>query len=153
MGVETNADLFHRAGGMEPQSQYAINSLSLWEPGFLSLAVYAAVIVVLIMLLLALTSWLGVKNRTPEKLRPYESSIIPTGMARFRYPVPFYLVATFFLIFDVEVAYIYSWAVAFDHLGWLGWLQISFFIFVLLLSLFYVWAKGGLDWGSQRSGS
>lgn len=114
----------------------------------LSLVIYAAVIVILILLLLTLTSWLGVKNRTPEKLRPYESSIIPTGMALFRYPVPFYLVATFFLIFDVEVAFIFSWAVAFDRLGWLGWLQITFFMLILLLSLFYVWAKGGLDWGA-----
>jgi NADH-quinone oxidoreductase subunit A len=134
---------------MVPQSPYSYSSFSPWDPGILSLAVYAGVIIVLIVLLLGLTSWLGVKNRTTEKLRPYESGIIPTGMARFHYPVPFYLVATFFLIFDVEVAYIFSWAVAFDRLGWLGWLQISFFMFVLLLSLYYVWAKGGLDWGRR----
>jgi NADH-quinone oxidoreductase subunit A len=90
---------------------------------------------------------LGVKNETAEKLTPYESGVIPTGSARFRYPVPFYLVATFFLIFDVEAAFIFSWAVAFEELGWEGWLRISFFIIVLLVSLFYIWVKGGLDWG------
>lgn len=133
---------------MELQVQSATNGLSPWEPGVLSLVVYAGIIGILILLLLALTSWLGVKHRTPEKLRPYESGIIPTGMALFRYPVPFYLVATFFLIFDVEVAFIFSWAVAFERLGWLGWLQITFFMLVLLLSLLYIWMKGGLDWGS-----
>ena len=72
--------------------------------------------------------------------------MIPTGGARLRYPVPFYLVAVFFLIFDVEAAFIFSWAVAMEDLSWHGWLQISFFIIVLLLSLFYIWKKGGLDW-------
>ena len=96
---------------------------------------------------LFLSSWLGEKKKEPEKLRPYESGIIPTGSARFRYPVPFYLVATFFLIFDVEAAYIFSWAIAFDLLGWSGWLQISFFVLILLVSLFYIWKKGGLEWG------
>ncbi|MGD8344423.1 MAG: NADH-quinone oxidoreductase subunit A, partial [Desulfobacterales bacterium] len=78
---------------------------------------------------------------------------IPTGDARLHYPVPFYLVAIFFLIFDVEGAFIFAWAIAHGKLGWAGWLQISFFIVLLLLGLFYVWRKGGLDWGplTQKS--
>ena len=91
--------------------------------------------------------WGGRKKKTEEKLRPYESGIIPTGDARLHYPVPFYLVAIFFLIFDVEGAFIFAWAIAHGKLGWAGWLQISFFIVLLLLGLFYVWRKGGLDWG------
>ena len=75
--------------------------------------------------------------------------MIPTGGAHFRYPVPFYLVAVFFLIFDVETALIFSWAVAIEDLSWLGWLQISFFIVILLVSLVYLWKKGGLDWRPQ----
>ena len=63
------------------------------------------------------------------------------------YPVPFYLVAIFFLLFDVEGAFIFSWAVAWEQLGWEGWLQISFFIILLLLGLAYIWNKGGLAWG------
>ena len=55
--------------------------------------------------------------------------------------------AAFFLIFDVEAVYIFSWAIAAELLGWAGWLQISFFIIVLLISLFYLWKKGGLEWG------
>jgi len=120
--------------------------LSPWVPEFLSFALYVAIVVVLLAVLLFLTSWLGERLPDPEKARPYECGVIPTGWARFRYPVPFYLVAVFFLIFDVEAAFIFAWAVALKDLGWQGWLQISFFIIVLLLSLFYIWQKGGLDW-------
>lgn len=126
--------------------------MSPWEPGIFSLAVFALVVFLLMTVLLVLTSRLGVKNDTPEKLRAYESGVIPTGSARFRYPVPFYLVATFFLIFDVEAAFIFSWAVAFDQLGWLGWLQMFFFIIILLISLLYIWIKGGLEWGPAVQG-
>jgi len=129
---------------MEPVD-YA-QSLSPWEPGFLALILYTGIVLALIALLLAAAGWLGQKRVSTEKLRPYESGIIPTGKARLRYPVPFYLVATFFLVFDVEAAFIFAWAVAFDRLGWVGWLQISFFILVLLVSLIYIWLKGGLEW-------
>ena len=122
------------------------SALSPWEPGILSLFAYTLMVFVLTGVILVLTTWLGEKKKNPEKERPYECGIIPTGSAWFRYPVPFYLVATFFLIFDVEAAFIFSWAVAFDELGWTGWLRITFFIVVLLLSLFYIWKKGGLDW-------
>ena len=122
-------------------------TLSPWEPGIFSLAIYGLMVLGLVAVLLFLASWLGEKRPNPEKLRPYESGVIPTGSARLRYPVPFYLVAIFFLIFDVEAAYIFAWAVAYDGLGWAGWLQISFFIFVLLLGLIYIWKKGGLEWG------
>ena len=120
---------------------------SPWEPGFLSLFVYALLIFVLVGVLLFLAGWLGEKRTNPEKQTPFECGILPTGGARFRYPVPFYLVAVFFLIFDVEAIYILSWAIAVESLGWSGWLQISFFIIVLLISLFYIWKKGGLEWG------
>lgn len=124
-------------------------TLSPWSPGLLSLALYTAIVLGLLGLLLILTRWLGERKSDPEKARPYECGVIPTGGARFRYPVPFYLVAVFFLIFDVETALIFSWAVAMEELGWRGWLQISFFIIILLLSLVYLWKKGGLDWRSR----
>jgi NADH-quinone oxidoreductase subunit A len=122
------------------------HAFSPWTPGVLSLVLYAGAVLVAIAVLLFLVARLGEKKQRPEKQRPYECGIIPTGSAWFRYPVPFYLVATFFLIFDVEAAFIFSWAVAFDELGWTGWLRITFFIAVLLLSLLYIWKKGGLDW-------
>jgi len=122
-----------------------------WEPGILSLGLYAGMVLALTGALLFLSGWLGEKRGTLEKRRAYECGMIPAGSARFRYPVPFYLVAVFFLIFDVEAAFIFAWAVAFEELGWTGWLRIVFFITVLLLGLFYVWGKGGLDWRTRVS--
>jgi NADH-quinone oxidoreductase subunit A len=133
---------------MEPLS--LSGAFSPWKAGIFSLALYTVVVLVLIGVLLFLIAWLGEKKETAEKQRPYECGIIPTGSAWFRYPVPFYLVATFFLIFDLEAVFIFAWAVAFDDLGWMGWLRITFFILVLLLSLVYVWKKGGLDWKIGR---
>jgi NADH-quinone oxidoreductase subunit A len=125
-------------------------ALSPWEPGVFSLVVFGLMITALIVLLLFIASWLGEKTSNSEKLRPYESGIIPTGSARLRYPVPFYLVAIFFLLFDVEGAYIFAWAIAWEKLSWSGWLQITFFIGVLILGLAYIWRKGGLEWGATR---
>jgi len=124
-------------------------TLSPWVPGLLSFALYSVIVLTVLGVLLVLTRWLGEQKPDLEKARPYECGVIPTGGARFRFPVPFYLVAVFFLIFDVETALIFSWAVAMKDLSWRGWLQISFFIIILLVSLIYLWKKGGLDWRPQ----
>ena len=126
-----------------------MNTSTPWEPGLLSLIIYTLLVFLLMAVFLFLSGWLGEKKRNPEKSRPYECGIIPTGTTRFPYPVAFYLVAAFFLIFDVEAAYIFSWSIVFDRLGWKGWLQISFFIFMLFIGLFYIWKKGGLEWGPK----
>ena len=124
----------------------ADGAMSPWEPGVFSLAVYAILVLAFIASQLFLAAWVGEKKKTAEKSRPYECGIIPTGSARFRYPVPFYLVAIFFLIFDVEGAYIFTWAVIYEEVGWAGYVQMSFFIILLLVGLFYIWKHGGLDW-------
>jgi len=121
-----------------------------WQPEFSDMAVYGAIVLGLLLLLLFLTAWLGERKSSPAKLDPYECGVEPTGTARFPYPAPFYLVAIFFLVFDIEGAFIFAWAIAYDRLGWAGWLQMSFFIVILLLSLFYLWRKGGLEWGQSR---
>ncbi len=123
-----------------------MGALSPWEPGIFSLVIYTMLVLALIGVQLFFAAWLGEKKPGVEKSRPFECGVIPTGSARLRYPVPFYLVAIFFLIFDVEGAYILSWAVTYEDLGWAGWLQMSFFIVVLLIGLLYIWKKGGLDW-------
>jgi NADH-quinone oxidoreductase subunit A len=117
-----------------------------WNPGLGAFFLYGGMVTALIFLLLFLAFWLGEKKPTPEKKRPYECGIIPTGQARLSLPVPFYLVAVFFLIFDVEAVFIFTWAVAFQELGWPGWLEISFFILLLLAGLYYIWKKQGLEW-------
>lgn len=129
---------------MEPISPAGM--LSPWEPGVFALCVYGALVLAFVAVQLFIAAWLGEKKGSVEKSRPFECGVIPTGSARLRYPVPFYLVAVFFLIFDMEGAYILTWAVAFRDLGWMGWTQMTFFIVLLLLGLLYVWKKGGLDW-------
>jgi NADH-quinone oxidoreductase subunit A len=124
--------------------------LTPWDPGIFSLVVYAAMVLGLVAVLLFLASWLGEKRAQDEKLLPYECGVIPTGTARLHTPVAFYLVAIFFLLFDVEGIYIFSWAVCWERLGWAGWLQMGFFIAVLLFGLAYIWKKGGLDWGARH---
>lgn len=126
-------------------------TLSPWEPGLLALLTYGAMVFALIAILLFCCSWLGEKKGGREKERAYESGIIPTGSPIPGSPAAFYLVAVFFLIFDVEAAFVFSWAISFYSLGWAGWLQMTFFIVLLLFGLFYVWKKGGLAWGKPVS--
>ncbi len=117
----------------------------------LPLLLYGAVTIGIIGLLLLATWWLGAKTTNANKELPYESGIIPTGSARLAYPVPFYLIAIFFIVFDVEAAFIFSWAGAWQELGIGGMVHISFFIIVLLLGLVWLWLKGGLAWGPARN--
>lgn len=124
----------------------AAGAMSPYHAGVFSLVVYTVLVVLFIASQLFLAAWLGEKKKSPEKSRPYECGIIPTGSARFRYPVPFYLVAIFFLIFDVEGAFIITWAAVYQEMGLHGYEQMSFFIVLLLAGLFYIWKQGGLDW-------
>ena len=100
--------------------------------------------------MIGLSVLLGPRNPTPEKLAPYECGMPAVGDARERQSVKFYLVAMNFLLFDIEVAFLYPWAVSLRDLGWSGFLQIVTFFLILLVGFVYVWRKGILDWGSRR---
>ena len=115
----------------------------------ISLGLYVLIAVLLIGILLLITRFLGQRTGGEIKGQPYESAVMPSGDARLREPVPFYLVAIFFIVFDVEAIFVVSWAVTWDRLGWAGFWQITFFIVILFLGLLYLWKKGGLDWGSR----
>src|SRR5712692_11409292 len=91
----------------------------------------------------------GPKRPTPEKLAPYECGMPPVGDARERHSVKFYLVAMIFLLFDIEVAFLYPWAMALRQLGWNGFVQVVLFMLLLLAGYVYVWRKGVLDWGNE----
>ncbi len=97
-----------------------------------------------------LSRLLGPRNPTPEKLAPYECGMPPVGDARERPSVKFYLVAIIFMLLDIEVAFLYPWAMALRGLGWTGFVQVVLFFAVLLAGYLYVWKKGALDW-SQRA--
>src|SRR5919108_2103003 len=94
-----------------------------------------------------LSRLLGPHKPTPEKLAPYECGVPPVGDARERHSVKFYLVAMIFLLFDIEVAFLYPWAMALRDLRWSGFIQIVTFFLILLVGYVYVWRKGVLDWG------
>lgn len=100
-------------------------------------------------LMLSLSSLLGPRKPSPEKSAPYECGMPPVGDARDRQSVKFYLVAMIFLLFDIEVAFLYPWAMALRDLGWSGYLQVLLFMFLLLTGYVYVWRKGALDWGND----
>ena len=120
---------------------------------FFQFAAYALAALLLIAALLLAARWLGQGHPSRNKSLPFESGIIPSGSARLAWPVPFYLIAIFFIVFDVESAFIFSWALAWDLLGIYGMVQITVFILILMAGLAWLWLKGALDWGpkSKRS--
>jgi len=97
-----------------------------------------------------LSSLLGPRKPSPEKEAPYECGMPPVGDARERQSVKFYLVAMIFLLFDIEVAFLYPWAMALRDLQWAGYLQVLLFVGLLLAGYIYVWRKGVLDWGNEK---
>jgi NADH-quinone oxidoreductase subunit A len=98
-----------------------------------------------------LSGLFGPSRPSPEKEAPYECGMPPVGDARERQSVKFYLVAMIFLLFDIEVAFLYPWALSLRDLGWTGFVQILVFFVILLAGYAYVWKKGALDWGRDRS--
>ena len=97
-----------------------------------------------------LSRFLGPRNPTPEKLAAYECGMPPVGDARERHPVKFYLVAMIFLLFDIEIAFLYPFAMALRELRWTGYIQLVTFFLILLAGYIYVWRKGIFDWGHER---
>lgn len=90
--------------------------------------------------------WLATQNPTPEKLEPYECGIVPLQEPVQRFPVKFYLVAMLFVIFDIEIVFLFAWASRFDSLGWYGVGAVGIFTLLLVETLAYVWKRGALDW-------
>jgi NADH-quinone oxidoreductase subunit A len=98
-----------------------------------------------------IAGWLiGPKDPTPEKEAPYECGMPAVGDARERQSVKFYLVAMIFLLFDIEVAFLYPYAMAVRDLRWVGYIQILVFFLLLVAGYIYVWRKGALDWGKEE---
>ncbi len=95
---------------------------------------------------LMMSRMLAPSNPTPEKLAPYECGIVPLQEPVQRFPVKFYLVAMLFVIFDVEIIFLFLWAVRMDQFGWAGIAAIVAFMIMLIETLAYVWKRGALDW-------
>jgi len=98
---------------------------------------------------IVLSQFVGPSNPSPEKSAPYECGMPAVGDARERQSVKYYLVAMVFLLFDIEVAFLYPWALAIRDLRWVGLIQIVVFFALLLTGFVYIWRKGVLDWSRR----
>jgi NADH-quinone oxidoreductase subunit A len=114
----------------------------------LPLALYLLAVVGLIVSMLVVSWLLGERHAETSTGEPYESGIIPTGTPQGRLSVHFYLVAMFFVIFDLEAVFLYAWAISLREVGWVGYTEAVVFIVVLLVGLAYLWRQGALDWGT-----
>jgi NADH-quinone oxidoreductase subunit A len=121
-----------------------MDSVVVWP-----LAVYIGLVILLAGVMIGLSYVLGERHKGRTTGEPYESGIMPTGSARLRFDVKFYRVATFFVIFDLEAAFIFAWALSVRELGWPGYIGIVIFISVLLVALVYLWRVGALAWGTS----
>ena len=118
--------------------------------GWLSILIMIALGAGFAVAAIMLSSVLGPRKPSPEKSAPYECGMPAVGDARERQSVKFYLVAMIFLLFDIEVAFLYPWAMALRDLGWGGFVQVVLFMGLLLAGYTYVWRKGALDWGGEK---
>jgi NADH-quinone oxidoreductase subunit A len=114
------------------------------------LVVYCAAVIALVAGMTAASWVLGIRHTSEATVQPFESGVVTIGYARFRFPVKFYLVAMFFVIFDLETVFIFAWAIAFRDVGWIGYIDMLVFVGVLVVALVYLWRLGALDWGPRR---
>ena len=114
---------------------------------YLSILILAGVGLLMAGVFTAAAVLLGPKVHSKVKSQPFESGMPSSGSShQKRFNVKFYMVAMIFLIFDVEIIFLYPWAVRFRELGWFGFGEVMIFISILVLGLAYVWKKGALEW-------
>jgi NADH-quinone oxidoreductase subunit A len=102
--------------------------------------------------LVSLSYLLGKRTKSRLKDTPYESGIAPTGNARGRFSVKFYLVAIVFILFDIEAVFLYPWVVVYRDLKLFGFFEMFVFVVLILSGFFYIWKKGALSWSYSGTG-
>lgn len=120
------------------------DATALWP-----LVVYFAAVLFVASAMIGLAYILGERHKDRATDQIYESGILTTGDARLRLNAQFYMVAMFFVIFDLETVFIVAWALGVKELGWVGYIEILIFIGILLAALAYLWRIGALDWGPK----
>ena len=113
--------------------------------------VQVVIAVVVAAALVAISFLLGKHVKSRVKDTPYESGIAPTGSARERFSVKFYLVAIVFILFDIEAVFLYPWAVVYRELKLFGFGEMLVFVILILAGFFYIWRKGALDWSRETN--
>src|SRR5512139_44746 len=116
----------------------------------LPLIIYFGAVVAVTGIMLGGAYFLGQRHRAKAADEPFESGIVPAGDVNIRFSVQFYLLAIFFVIFDMESVFLFAWSVALQESGWSGFIEALIFISVLIAALIYLWAVGALDWRTRR---
>jgi NADH-quinone oxidoreductase subunit A len=114
------------------------------------LVVYFAFVVFLVTVVVIVSYLLGQRHSERATGEPYEGGIVSEGSARVRFSARYYLVAMFFVIFDLEAVFLFAWASAVRDLGWLGYCEVVVFVVVLVAALIYLWKIGALNWAQER---
>jgi len=114
--------------------------------GYLPVLVFLGIAVALGVILLGLGLILGGGQKDQEKLSPYECGFEPFEDSRIKFDVRYYLVAILFIIFDLEIAFLFPWAVSLDTVGVFGIIAMGIFLAVLVIGFIYEWKKGALEW-------
>ncbi|MDD2877845.1 MAG: NADH-quinone oxidoreductase subunit A [Acidiphilium sp.] len=118
-------------------------------PNFMGLGFYIVGIVAMVTVMIGGSYVLGPRKRGPADPNPFESGIMPIHDTQIRFPSQFYLVAMFFVVFDLEMVFVFAWAVAARAGGWVGYGAIVTFLGLLLVALAYLWRSGALEWGPK----
>lgn len=113
---------------------------------YLPVFVFMVISFIIVLALMIAPYLVAYRKPDSEKNSPYECGFVPFDNARMKFNVRFYLVAILFIIFDVEVAFLFPWAVSFYNFGWLGFWAMMSFLFVLAVGFIYEWKKGALEW-------
>lgn len=116
---------------------------------YLPFFIYAGLVLLVAVGMLVLSYFLGERHKDKATVQPYESGIPATGSARGRFTSQFYLIAMFFVIFDLDVAFLIAWAISFREVGWAGYTAVAIFTGILLIILMYEWRTGALNYGPQ----
>ena len=122
--------------------EHTTNITLLWP-----LLFYAIAVILLVGGMIGVSYFLGERHNEKATSQPFESGIIPTGSARLHFPIHFYVVAMFFVVFDLEAVFVFTWAISIREIGWPGYIVILIFIAELLILLFYLWKIGAMDFG------
>ena len=116
-----------------------------------TLGVYFALVLLLVAGILTVSYLLGQRHSDPATGAPYESGILSQGSAHVRFSAKFYLIAMFFVVFDLEAVFLFAWAVAARSMGWQAFWEAVIFVGILLTALVYLWRIGALDWNRMRN--
>jgi NADH-quinone oxidoreductase subunit A len=127
-----------------------MNIEAMLASDLLPLIIYFVAVLAVTGIMLGGAYFLGQRHTAKAADEPFESGVVPAGDVHIRFSIQFYLLAIFFVIFDMESVFLFAWSVALRESGWAGFIEALIFIGVLLAALVYLWAVGALDWRTRR---